>query len=157
DYDAELLRQLGFARPEGGGRSLLELINQPSLNIDGLRSADVGAESRNVIPTQATATLDLRLVKGNDPRRQVDRLIQHIRRQGYQGTEHEPTADERRRSPQGAGVVYRGGYKADRTAMDLPISVSVLSAVQSVSDQPIVKLPTLGGSLPLYILREILG
>src|SRR6266576_3967321 len=32
-YDDELKRQLGFARAEGAGKSLLELINQPSLNI----------------------------------------------------------------------------------------------------------------------------
>jgi hypothetical protein len=41
--------------------------------------------------------------------------------------------------------------------MDLPISLKVIGAVQSTSGQPIVKLPTLGGSLPLYILHESLG
>jgi hypothetical protein len=41
--------------------------------------------------------------------------------------------------------------------MDLPISKSVINAVQSVSDQPVVKLPTLGGSLPLYVLKQQLG
>ena len=55
------------------------MINEPSLNIDGLRSEDVGRQSRTIIPSEATATVDLRLVKGIEPRRQVERLIAHIR------------------------------------------------------------------------------
>ena len=65
------------------GRTLAELINGPSLNIDGLRSEDVGRQSRTIIPAEATATLDLRLVKGITPRTQVERLIAHIKKQGY--------------------------------------------------------------------------
>ena len=34
---------------------------QPSLNIDGLRSEDVGGQSRTVIPERAVAAVDLRL------------------------------------------------------------------------------------------------
>src|SRR6185295_16475880 len=65
-YDEELKKQLGLKRVEGGGKSLMELINVPSLNINGFGSGDVGALARNVIPATATAVLDLRLVKGND-------------------------------------------------------------------------------------------
>src|SRR6185295_8772425 len=72
-YDEELKKQLGLSRTEGGGKSLMELINVPSLNINGFASGDVGALARNVIPTTATAVLDLRLVRGNDVRRQVQR------------------------------------------------------------------------------------
>ncbi|HEX8474919.1 MAG TPA: M20/M25/M40 family metallo-hydrolase [Pyrinomonadaceae bacterium] len=156
-FDAELQKQLGFAVAEGAGKSLLEQLQQPSLNIDGISSAEVGTEARNVIPTTATATLDLRLVKGNDHRRQVARLVNHIRQQGFHVTEREPTDEERRQHPRIAQVTERGGYNASRTRMDLPISLKIIEAVQSVSSQPVVKLPTLGGSLPLYILHEILG
>src|SRR5947207_1966472 len=82
-YDDELRSQLGLARTEGNGKSLMELINQPSLNINGFSSGDVGALARNVLPTTAIAVLDLRLVKGNDLARQVQRLIDHIRKQGF--------------------------------------------------------------------------
>jgi acetylornithine deacetylase/succinyl-diaminopimelate desuccinylase-like protein len=158
DYDNELMSQLGFARAENGGESLLELLNQPSLNIDGLSSAAVGAQARNIIPTTASATIDMRLVKGNDHRRQIERLVTHIRGQGYFVTTQEPTDAERRAHPLIAKVVRReGGYNAERTAMDLPISAKVVAAVQAVSDQPIVRLPTLGGSLPLSIFREQLN
>ena len=154
-YDDELRSQLGFARNEGAGKSLLELINLPSLNINGISSGDVGALARNVIPTTASAVLDLRLVKGTDHRQQVQRLIDHIRRQGFQVVDHDPTDDERKQYPMIAKVIARtGGYNAERTRMDLPISVAVIAAVQSTSTQPIVKLPTAGGSLPLSIISE---
>jgi len=154
-YDEELKQQLGIKRTEGGGKSLLELINLPSLNINGFASGDVGSLARNVIPTTATAVLDLRLVKGNDHQRQTQRLIEHIRKQGYHITDREPTDAERLQYPLLARVNVRpGGYNADRTRMDLPISKTVIDAVQSTSTEKIVLLPTSGGSLPLSIITE---
>ena len=79
DTDPELMREYG-GPTDGSGRSLGEMINEPSLNVDGLRSEDVGRQSRTIIPSEATATVDLRLVKGIEPRRQVERLIAHIRK-----------------------------------------------------------------------------
>jgi acetylornithine deacetylase/succinyl-diaminopimelate desuccinylase-like protein len=154
-YDEELKQQLGIKRTENAGKTLLEVINQPSLNINGFASGDVGALARNVIPTTATAVLDLRLVKGNDHRRQTQRLIEHIRKQGYQVVDREPADAERAQSPLLARVNVRpGGYNAERTKMDLPISKSVIEAVQSTTAEKIVLLPTSGGSLPLSIITE---
>ena len=154
-YDEELKKQLGLKGTEGGGKSLLELINLPSLNINGFASGDVGNLARNVIPTTATAVLDLRLVKGNDHQRQTQRLIDHIRKQGYHVVDREPTDAERAQHALIARVNARpGGYNAERTKMDLPISKSIIDAVQSTSQEKIVLLPTSGGSLPLSIITE---
>ena len=154
-YDEELKKQLGLKRVEGGGKSLMELINVPSLNINGFGSGDIGTLARNVIPTTATAVLDLRLVKGNDHNRQAQRLVDHIKKQGYYVIDREPTDAERAQYPMIARVNVRpGGYNAERTRMDLPISVAVIEAVQSTTPDKIVLLPTSGGSLPLSIITE---
>ena len=154
-YDEELKKQLGLKRVEGGGKSLMELINVPSLNINGFGSGDIGALARNVIPTTASAVLDLRLVKGNDHNRQTQRLVDHIKKQGYHVIDREPTDAERAQYPLIARVNVRpGGYNAERTRMDLPISVAVIEAVQSTAPDKIVLLPTSGGSLPLSIITE---
>jgi len=154
-YDEELKKQLGIKRTENAGKTLMEVINQPSLNINGFASGDVGALARNVIPTTATAVLDLRLVKGNDQKRQVQRLIEHIRKQGYFVTDREPADAERAQYPLLARVHVRpGGYNADRTRMDVAVSKAVIIAVQSTSPDKIVLLPTSGGSLPLSIITE---
>ena len=154
-YDDELRSELGLARTEGNGKSLLEVISQPSLNINGISSGDVGALARNVIPTSATAVLDLRLVKGNDYRQQIQHLTDYIRQQGFLVIDHDPTEVERKAHALIAKVIARaGGYNAERTRLDLPISMAVIDAVQSTSKDRIVKLPTSGGSLPLSIITE---
>jgi len=53
DNDADLERELGIAQPEGGGKKLVELLMQPSLNVRGLRSAYVGDQAQNVVPEKA--------------------------------------------------------------------------------------------------------
>jgi acetylornithine deacetylase/succinyl-diaminopimelate desuccinylase-like protein len=157
-YDDTLRGELGLARTEGQGKSLLELINEPSLNINGISSGDVGALARNVIPTTATAVLDLRLVKGNDHARQVQLLIEHIRKQGFYVSDREPNDQERRLHPLIARVTARpGGYNAERTRMDLEVSMAVVAAVQSTSREGIVRLPTAGGSLPLSVITANLS
>jgi acetylornithine deacetylase/succinyl-diaminopimelate desuccinylase-like protein len=156
--DEQLKRELGIAYTEGGGKSLLERINQPSLNINGIKSGDVGEKARNVIPTIATTVLDLRLVKGNDHIRQVAKLRKHIESQGYHLLDRDPTDEERAKHPLIAKFTHvPGSYNAQRTRMDLPISVAVIDAVKRTSDQPIVIMPSLGGSLPLSIISDTLG
>src|ERR1043166_4523948 len=154
-YDDEIRTQLGLAKTEGNGKLLMELINEPSLNINGIGSGDVGALARNVIPTTASAVLDLRLGKGNEYRKQVQRLIDHIRKQGFYVIDRDPTDAERKQHALIAKVFARkGGYNAERTRMDHPISIAIVAAVQSTSKDPIVKLPTSGGSLPLSIITD---
>lgn len=153
--DAQLRAELGLGWTEGGGASLAERINLPSLNINGMRSADVGDRSRNVIPTTATAALDLRLVLGNDPTRQVDRVIAHIRAQGYEVLDRAPTMEERRRFPRIATVIRESGYPAERTPLDHPLAQSLTRALRASGE--LVLMPSLGGSLPLYVIRQELG
>lgn len=156
--EQQLLDELGVAKPEGSGRSLVQLITEPSLNVNGIESAEAGDGARNVITTQAIATLDLRLVKGNDYLRQIEKLRRHIRKQGFLVIDREPTMAERRKHAKIARVEKRGGgYNAERTSMSNPFAARVAAAVQSTSRQEVVLLPTAGGSLPLAILKNTLG
>ena len=152
--DAELMRELGLAATDGAGRTLVEMINEPSLNIDGLRSEDIGSNSRTIIPAEATATIDMRLVKGIDPRRQVERLIAHIKKQGYFVLSAEPDQATRLAHPLIARVTSADGYRAVRTPIGLPIAKKVISAVERALGQRPVLAPTLGGSVPLYIFED---
>jgi acetylornithine deacetylase/succinyl-diaminopimelate desuccinylase-like protein len=157
-HDEEVRRQLAIGRPDGGGRSLAELISLPSLNVNGIGSAEIGAGARNVIPTEAHAVLDLRLAAGNDPDRQYRRLVDHVRAQGYTVIEHEPTDAERLAHSRLARVTTRAGsHPATRTPMDLPLARSVVDAVQATTDRPVVLFPTFGASLPLAAVAASLG
>ncbi len=156
DVDQDLKKELWLGRTEGGGKKLVELLNLPSLNIRGMSSARTGGGASNVIPASATATIDMRLVKGIDHQDAERRVVEHIRKQGYFIVDHEPDAATRMAHPKLAFVkLGTEGYNASRTSMDLPISQLVLKTADSARG-PVVKLPTMGGSVPLYMIDEIL-
>jgi acetylornithine deacetylase/succinyl-diaminopimelate desuccinylase-like protein len=156
--DAGLKEELGIKEPEQSGLSLVEAIHLPSLNINGIQSGNVGKLASNQIPTTATAVLDLRLVPGNDVQRQQDKVIDHIRKQGYYVIDREPTDAERRQYAKIIKVVKgNDGYNAQRTPLDLPIAQMVIRAVKSTSENEIVLMPTMGGSLPLYLFEKHLA
>ena len=155
--EAELKREFWISGVEGGGRSLQDLINQPSLNVRGLASAHVGDQATNVVPSTATADIDLRLVKGLEHKLQAQRVIDHIAAQGYHVVSEEPDQATRMRYPKVAKVVVgEGGYDAVRTPMDLPAAQRVVEVMRSVRS-PVVLQPTSGGSVPLAMIETILG
>jgi acetylornithine deacetylase/succinyl-diaminopimelate desuccinylase-like protein len=153
--DADLERELGIAKPEGGGKKLVELINEPSLNIRGLRSAYVGEHAQNVVPEKAEASIDARLVKGEDPHKKFEQIDGFIRKHGFYVLDHEPTMEERREHARIARIIDEGGYRASRTAMDLPVSKALIQVVQDAMGGNAVIAPTLGGSVPMYIFEDL--
>ncbi len=157
DYDDQLRKELGLAETEMHDAPLAERLLYPSLNIRGMVSAAVGDEARNVIPTEATATLDLRLAKGNDPAAMLDLVEAHIRKQGYFIVREDPDLETRLAHPKIAKVIRRPGYPAARASMSDPAVQPVIAAARRVAGDDLVLLPTLGGSLPLYLFNDRLG
>lgn len=82
-------------------------------------------------------------------------MIAHIRAQGYHVLDREPTIEERRRFPRIATVTRERGYPAERTRLDHPLAQSLSRALRG--NGTLVVLPSLGGSLPLYLIRQELG
>jgi acetylornithine deacetylase/succinyl-diaminopimelate desuccinylase-like protein len=156
DADGALRQELWLGRTEGGGKKLVEMINLPSLNLRGFTSARTGESANNIVPATAAASIDLRLVKGMDHAQTVARVIDFIRKQSYLVVDHEPDAALRMLHPKVARVtVGRGGYNASRVPMDLPISQMLLTIAESARG-PVIKLPTIGGSVPFYMIEDIL-
>jgi acetylornithine deacetylase/succinyl-diaminopimelate desuccinylase-like protein len=156
DNEADLERDLAINAPEGEGKHLVELITQPSLNIDGLRSEDVGAQSRTIIPERAVAAIDMRLVKNISPKEQFERLVAHIRAQGYYVTSGEPRIEDRQRHAKVARVeMSAGGYPANFTSMDLPVSKALTNVINAAVGGGLVRMPTSGGSSPMYIFENL--
>ena len=93
-----------------------------------MASATVGETARNVIPTVAEASIDIRLVKGNDPESMLELVERHIERQGYRIVRDDPDHAARLAHPLLARVTRRHGYAAVRTSMDLPVLQPVIEA-----------------------------
>ena len=148
--------ELKFMNQEMPAVSLEESILIPSLNINGLQSGNVGKKASNVIPIDASAVLDLRLVPGNDYKKQQEKVLAHIQLQGYHVTTEEPTDLERAKFSKIAKVRLSDGYNAQRTSMSNPFAKKIVEAVKSTTKDPIVLLPSMGGSLPLFIFDRYL-
>jgi len=157
NIEETLKKELGIAEPEGDGRSFPELLHLPTLNINGIKSADVGDLGANIIPTKAEAMLDLRLVLGNAVDKQINKVLKHIEKNGFHIIDHEPTDEERLKYAKLIKITRTPGYPAQRTSFDLPIAQSMVKAVQATIDYPIVLIPSMGGSLPLFLFEKTLN
>jgi acetylornithine deacetylase/succinyl-diaminopimelate desuccinylase-like protein len=156
--DEQMKKELGIIVNELPGKSLSGAINLPSLNINGIQSGNTGKLASNVIPTSATAVLDLRLVPGNDWQRQQLKVIDHIRSQGYYVIDHEPSDTEREKYAKIIKVIPgKDGYNAQRTSMELPLAKNVINAVKNTTSEQVVLMPTFGGSLPLFLFEKYLN
>jgi acetylornithine deacetylase/succinyl-diaminopimelate desuccinylase-like protein len=154
--DTSLKEELALARTEGGGERLEKRLLLPSLTIRGLASGNVGAKARNIIPATATAALGVRLVKGNEPSAMLDRVEQHIRDQGYHIVRESPSDSVRRAHPMVASVTRGAGYPASRVPMDQPLANDVIAAAERASGQEVLRVPTLGGTLPVFLFEQVL-
>jgi acetylornithine deacetylase/succinyl-diaminopimelate desuccinylase-like protein len=153
--DEDVRRELQFAKPQGG-QHLAESLQYPSLNIRGMRSAYVGEQTQNVVPEKATAALDIRLEKGEDPDKKFEQVLSHIRKQGFFVTAAEPTKEERLAHADIARVVKdSSNYPASRTSMELPVSRALIKTVQEATGGETVVAPMLGGSVPMYIFEKL--
>ncbi|PWT73474.1 MAG: peptidase M20 [Bacteroidetes bacterium] len=156
--DDQMKNELGIISTDMKGVSLNESIMLPSLNINGMQSGNVGKMASNQIPTFATAVIDLRLVPGNDWKRQQQKVIDHIKAQGYSVIDHEPTDGERKKYEKIIKIATeKDSYNAQRTSLSLPIARKVIEAVKTTTSDPVVLLPTMGGSLPLFLFEKYLN
>lgn len=155
--DDSLIRELGIVHAETDDRLELALM-RPALNLRGIRSGDVGDQARNSIPTSATASIGLRLVPDQTPDFLRQAIEQHISNQGYFIVHQAPTAEDRSSHDRIARVDWEdSGYPAYRAPMNLPIAQKVAGIVNELADGSLIQLPTMGGSLPLYLIDQAIG
>ena len=86
-YDADSVKgDLGierFVRNQDAQQAKEDLAGVATCNIAGIWSGYTGDGTKTVLPSRASAKLDLRLVPGMDPQVQWRRLQDHLRRHGY--------------------------------------------------------------------------
>jgi acetylornithine deacetylase/succinyl-diaminopimelate desuccinylase-like protein len=155
DDEPALLKLFGVARPDAVGESLQEAIQFPSLNVRGMRSGYVD-EPRTIIPADATAAIDIRLVKETPSDRMVARLKAHIEKQGYHVVSAEPDDATRLRYPKLARLRTSEAQEAFRTEPEAPESVEVTRALTAMWGAEPVRIRTMGGTVPIApFIREL--
>lgn len=150
DDEQTIKATLGVATHDTGVADFYqEALQYPSLNIRGLSAGWVGQEARTIIPSTATAEIDIRLVLESDGERLVSLVKQHIEDQGYLILDRKPTSVERTKHDKIIKIDSRKSYKAFRTDFDTPIGDWLTEAMKSAFGKDPIKIRTSGGSIPI--------
>ncbi len=135
-------RELGLARldaPES--RPYYDrLMFHPTLTINGLHGGYGGAGSKTVLPCEAIAKCDIRLVEAMTPDEVFAKVAAHVKK-------HAPDVE----------FVPQGGMLPSKTSMDSPYVTPICEAVVAAQGVEPLVFPSLGGSLPDYVFTKILG
>jgi acetylornithine deacetylase/succinyl-diaminopimelate desuccinylase-like protein len=147
----------GFSRPDRVGATLQEALQYPSLNVRGLESGWVGGEARTIVPSVATAAIDIRLVAETGADETYRKVLTHIEKQGYHIVTEDP--DDATRASYGriAKVTRTPGSNAYRTPLDEPKTLPVVEALTEMFSRPPVRLRTSGGTVPISPFIRALG
>ncbi len=120
-----------------GAAAVRRWLMEPALNVNGLASGYSGPGSKTVIPAQATAKMDMRLVPELTPQIAFKLLREHLDRRGFSDVE----------------VVDHNDYLMPwRTSPDSTIARAVAAAIGQVSEQLPIVQPTSPGSGPMWEL-----
>jgi len=158
DRTDELKRFFGIQRTEQIGNNLQEALQFPSLNIRGLQSGDVGEQARTIIPDRAIAEIDVRLVKETDAERMLQRVLAHIRAQGFHVlVDADPDDEARATYPRIVRVSRVSWTNAYRTDMSLAESVALIRTFERAWGEPPVRTRTMGGTVPIDFFIQALG
>jgi acetylornithine deacetylase/succinyl-diaminopimelate desuccinylase-like protein len=154
--DSALRAELLLGASESHNAPIAERIMVPALNLRGFSGGAVGALAANAIPVEARASIDFRLV----PRQTTDRvrsLVEaHARARGFHVVHAEPTPAERMAHAKIVRIDWDSGYPASRTALEAPAAQAITRAVDLAVGKAVIRLPMLGGSLPLHLFDEVL-
>ena len=123
-----------------GTDAVIELLYQPSLNIDGIWGGYTGEGVKTILPHQASAKVDSRLPPGLDPDEALAKIRTFLDQQGYADIE----------------IKKLSGYPASQTSVEAPAVQAAISVFSKyVSD--ITVQPRIAGSAPFYQFTERLG
>jgi acetylornithine deacetylase/succinyl-diaminopimelate desuccinylase-like protein len=156
DDEAAILASMGLAESEKVGRTLQEAIQYPSLNVRGIRAAWVGGESRTIIPPQAVAEIDVRVVPESDPERLIGLVRAHIEGQGFYVIDRAPTDAERASHARIASMTHNISYQAFRSGFDEPPGRMARAGMRHLYGEEPILIRSMGGSIPIAPIIEAL-
>ncbi len=155
--DDALRSDLALATTEADNALLAERIMLPALNVRGIEVGRAGEQARNVISSEGHVSLGFRLVPNQRPARVRELVEAELTRQGWNVVHEEPADELRSTHERVVWARWGRGYPALRTPLDLPVSRAVVAAISEGRGEEVLEVPTLGGSLPIYLFDEILG
>jgi acetylornithine deacetylase/succinyl-diaminopimelate desuccinylase-like protein len=152
DLERDLRSEFQIASTEGDA-SLNDRLMLPGLNLRGIQSGHVGAQASNTIQTEARASIDFRLVPNETPESVRALVEKHLAARGFTIVRETPDAATRLAHAKLVKVEWGAGYPPARTPLDHPFSQEVATIMAKAGHEP-VRLPTSGGSIPMYLFQQ---
>jgi acetylornithine deacetylase/succinyl-diaminopimelate desuccinylase-like protein len=118
-------------------QALQRLVSQPTVNIEGLVGGYTGPGGKTVLPHQASAKLDLRLVPGMTADGALAALKTHLANRGFGDID----------------VNMSGGYDPSSTDLNAPLIQAQIAVLKRNGIEPLI-WPRSAGSYPGYIFTN---
>jgi acetylornithine deacetylase/succinyl-diaminopimelate desuccinylase-like protein len=123
-----------------GRDSYAQMLFTTTLNIDGIYGGYTGEGVKTILPHQATAKMDSRLVPDQDPDQALDMIRAHLAAEGFDDIE----------------VRKVSGYPPAQSSVEAPLVHAALSVYNKYTDDLTVTVRSTG-SAPYYVFTDILG
>lgn len=142
-YDVEKIKQeLGLREFDAPvDRSIIDRLSVwPTLTINGLHGGYGGEGPKTVLPCEAIAKCDIRLVHDQSRDDIFAKVEAHVRK-------HAPDVE----------FVQLGGMEPSKTPLESPFTEPLRRAIVDAQGEEPLLVPALGGTLPDYVFTRILG
>jgi acetylornithine deacetylase/succinyl-diaminopimelate desuccinylase-like protein len=124
-----------------GADLLRKYLYQPTLNIDGIISGHTAEGTKTLLPHEARAKVDIRMVPNMRPERMVQLFRDHLARHGY--------ADK-------VDLFVEDAYPPAKTGLaGNPATQALVKTYRDLGYEPEI-WPHLAGSAPFYLFTEVL-
>lgn len=111
----------------------------PTLTINGLHGGYGGPGSKTVLPHEAIAKCDIRLVESQTVEEIFAKVEAHVKR-------HAPDVE----------FVRQDGMEPSKTPLDSPFAAPIFQAIAAAQGEDPLIVPAMGGSLPNYVFTKIM-
>jgi acetylornithine deacetylase/succinyl-diaminopimelate desuccinylase-like protein len=125
----------------GGTELMRRFLLEPSLNINGLISGDGGENHKTMVPHEARAKIDIRLVPDMTVEHAVDCLRRHVQRRGFGDL---------------VEVNVKSGYPWSKSRLHDNANDALGRAYEAAGVE-VEPWPLVPGAAPLYLFTDLLG
>lgn len=112
----------------------------PTLTINGIHGGYGGPGSKTVLPREAVAKCDIRLVEAQTVEEILAKVQAHVQK-------HAPEVS----------IISHGGMEPSKTPMDSPFTDLLRQAIIAAQGEDPLLVPAMGGSLPNYAFTKTMG
>lgn len=114
---------------------------EPALSIEGISTGYQGQGVKTILPAQAKAKMEMRLVPGLTPEYVLEHIKAHLKKEGFDRIK----------------VTFTLGEESYRSDMSDPAIVNVIELAKGFYEEGVAVLPTAAGTGPMHMIYEALG